>query len=1056
MPGTPPDAAIDPSQSPPPPPPPRVVAGRYRLDRVLGRGGMATVHLAHDERHDALVAIKLMHGDLVSVVASDRFQREVRLTARLQHPHILPVLDSGVAEHDAGNAGGRVPFYTMPYVRGETLADRIARERQLPVADAVRITRQIADALAYAHHLGVVHRDIKPSNILLAGYPPERGTTGGATSEWYAMLADFGIARAIDTSAGDRLTDSGLALGTALYMSPEQSSADAVDGRSDVYSLGCVLYEMLAGAPPFHGPTPQAILARHAVDPVPRVHTVRATVGPALEGVIAQALAKVPADRFVDAAAFRDALAAVEQGTSGAVPSTGAAPIDVVSTAAAPTGGMSTAAAPTGAPPATRPASPRRSRFAGLGALAVAATAFALWRGASPSTALDESRVMVFPLRVSADARLGGSAGEDVATAVGNAVDGVERLRWIDGWRDMTAAQRADAGSLAGDDALSLARARRCGYFVRGSITPLSGDSVTVRLDLVRTRDDESVKTGTAHARRTDAWRAGLGAVNELLPTLIPGATNAAAASRKTVSEWATRPPAAVAEFLAGEAAFRRVRPADALGHYRDAVARDSTFALAALRGAQAASWSHVAGEVGALVQVALRQPLSDRYRHFASGTAAFDAGLADSAAAELRRAVAADPEMAVAWLQLGEVYTHLLPVEGDVDSAAADAFRRARAIDSSAADHLLHPIELAVRAGDVATAKPLAARLLAAAPDSGIAHEVEWLVRCAEGGPSKVDWADAVRRDATTVLQVARQAGLGAQRACAEAAYGAVLREYPATAVDAINYRWPALVGLQGALVARGATAAAVAQLDSGIVLPVANPLGGESVYLIGAGIVPAYAGPAQRIAARDSAAGGASSGRSPAPARLGQLAVWAASTGRGATAAAIADELDRRLAASADAVTPGATPGATPASTPASTPATDSALIRTARSAAALAAAATARTATDTVAAIAALTTVLAAPMSMDALAWSLPNARAAERLLLARLLAGRGEHRRALAVASVFDSVQPLIHVMYLPASLELRRASAAALRDADLAARFSRRIAAGRAGTPAAAP
>ncbi|MBV9879686.1 MAG: serine/threonine protein kinase, partial [Gemmatirosa sp.] len=275
------------------------LADRYVVERELGSGGMATVYLAHDRKHDARVAVKVLHRELASHVSGDRFQREIQITAQLQHPHILPVLDSGTVDG--------LPFYTMPFVDGETLAQRLERERQLPVADAVRIARQVADALGYAHARGFVHRDIKPSNILLAGYPPKAGTA----SEWYAMLADFGIARAVDTHAADRITDSGIAVGTALYMSPEQASGDRVDGRSDVYALGCVLYEMLAGAPPFTGATPQAVLARHAVDPPPSLRTVRRTVSPGLEQAVARALAKVPADRFADAAAFRDALGAV-------------------------------------------------------------------------------------------------------------------------------------------------------------------------------------------------------------------------------------------------------------------------------------------------------------------------------------------------------------------------------------------------------------------------------------------------------------------------------------------------------------------------------------------------------------------------------------------------------------------------------------------------------------------------------------------------------------------------------------------------------------------------
>jgi TolB-like protein/Tfp pilus assembly protein PilF len=265
-----------------------ILADHYRIERELGRGGMATVYLAEDLKHGRRVALKVLRPEVSHAFGADRFHREIGIAGRLQHPHILSL-------HDSGDAGGTL-YYAMPFVKGESLRARLSRETQLDVTEAVGIASEVADALAYAHAAGVLHRDIKPENILL--------------SAGHAIVADFGIARALDQAGADRLTETGLTLGTPSYMSPEQASGSQVlDARSDLYALGCVLYEMLAGEPPFGGPTAQAVLARHALDPVPSLRTVRSTIPTALEGVVTKALAKVPADRFATVEQFHRALA---------------------------------------------------------------------------------------------------------------------------------------------------------------------------------------------------------------------------------------------------------------------------------------------------------------------------------------------------------------------------------------------------------------------------------------------------------------------------------------------------------------------------------------------------------------------------------------------------------------------------------------------------------------------------------------------------------------------------------------------------------------------------
>ena len=255
---------------------------------------MATVYLARDLKHDRLVAIKVLRPDFTASVGSGRFLREIRTAAQLQHPHILPL-------HDSGETNGLL-YYVMPFVEGESLRDRLNREHQLPLEEALRITRDVGDALVYAHGRGVVHRDIKPENILLSRSGDEAGG--------HALVADFGIALAASTTTEETLTQAGIAVGTPAYMSPEQASADrSLDGRSDQYSLGCVLYEMLVGHAPFLGATAQEILARHLRDPLPPLRTVRPELSGVVERVVQTALAKSPADRYPTVSAFTRALA---------------------------------------------------------------------------------------------------------------------------------------------------------------------------------------------------------------------------------------------------------------------------------------------------------------------------------------------------------------------------------------------------------------------------------------------------------------------------------------------------------------------------------------------------------------------------------------------------------------------------------------------------------------------------------------------------------------------------------------------------------------------------
>jgi TolB-like protein/predicted Ser/Thr protein kinase len=263
---------------------------RYRVKRELGRGGMAIVYLAEDVPHGRDVAIKVLSPELGSSIDSERFKREIQIAARLSHPNILPAYDSG-------SANG-LHYYVMPFIEGESLRARLDRESQLAIEDAIALTCEVADALSYAHSQGIVHRDVKPENVLI--------------QSGHAVVADFGIARLLQDAGGEKLTATGISIGTAAYMSPEQFSGEKVDGRSDMYSLACMLYEMLVGQVPFTGPNAMAVMARHTMQPVPSIRLVRASVPESVEEVIMRALEKVPADRFATVNEFKDALLAGE------------------------------------------------------------------------------------------------------------------------------------------------------------------------------------------------------------------------------------------------------------------------------------------------------------------------------------------------------------------------------------------------------------------------------------------------------------------------------------------------------------------------------------------------------------------------------------------------------------------------------------------------------------------------------------------------------------------------------------------------------------------------
>ncbi len=451
-------------------PPPELVtalADRYRLDRELGHGGMATVYLAEDLKHHRQVAIKVLRPEPSAVLGPERFEREIATLARLAHPHILPLHDLGLIEV----RGQRLPYFVMPFIAGDSLRQRLQREHQLPVDTALGIARGLALAIDGAHQSGILHRDLKPENILMAGDEP--------------LIADFGIARAIDAAGGERLTETGLVIGTAAYMSPEQAAGSRdLDERSDGYSLACVVYEMLAGEPPFTGPTPQAVIARRFTGRVPSISQIRERIPPEVDQVFARALARTPADRFATAAAFVQALGTAA--ASGTVPS-----------------GDRTALMTTERAPALRA---RRIRAVVLVA-AGAVIGLGIWlRGGRTPVSLDANLVAVAPFDVFEPSLQ--VYHEGFVDLLSRGIDGAGPLRTV----APTLAIRRWTGRSDRASAIDLGRRTGAALVVIGQVTP-TGPADTRVLDTLTTtglavallhlqRWPDSAETGLRLARR--------------------------------------------------------------------------------------------------------------------------------------------------------------------------------------------------------------------------------------------------------------------------------------------------------------------------------------------------------------------------------------------------------------------------------------------------------------------------------------------------------------------------------------------------------------------------
>jgi tRNA A-37 threonylcarbamoyl transferase component Bud32/tetratricopeptide (TPR) repeat protein len=626
------------------------LSDRYRVERQVGQGGMATVFLAEDVKHHRRVAIKVLRAELSATLGTERFLREIELAAKLQHPHIVPVYDSGTADG--------VLYYVMPYVEGESLRDLMRREGRVPLSRAAEIIREAASGLEYAHGHGIVHRDVKPENIMLSG--------------GHAVVADFGIARAIDASraAEGHLTGAGMAIGTPAYMSPEQATADTVDARSDQYALACVFYELVTGKQAFAGPTMQAMLTNMLTGPRPRLSAMVDGIPPEVDGATQRALSTDPKHRFDSISGFARA---VTQETSGAAM-------------------------------ATRE-SRRWKRLAIVlpVLVAVAAATWAVFFGPGRRVVVSGAEtIAVVPFSVSGTGLEG--IGEGMVDLLSVNLDGVGPIRTIEPrsvlreWR-----RRVDAGQTGDlDDAIAVARNTRAASVLTGSIVTAGG---TARMnaelyDLDGARIGTAVidgpvdsvlvlADGLALALLRDIWKS-----REPLPSA--NATGITSASMP-----------AIRAYLRGERYHRRGEWDSAQVAFETAVAADSTFALAWYRLANTLGWKGLYNNPVALTASANAVRFSDSlpprmrsllvaYDFFSRGQ---NATAADSARAYLTRY----PQDADGWYLLGEAQYHGRGFRPLPPDDLREPFDRVLALDSSLAPAAIHPMELAVSSGDTA-----------------------------------------------------------------------------------------------------------------------------------------------------------------------------------------------------------------------------------------------------------------------------------------------------------------------------------------------------------------
>jgi TolB-like protein len=609
------------------------LGGDYRLEHELGGGGMSRVFVAEETRLARRVVVKVLPPELAAGVNAERFKREIQLAASLQHPHIVPVLSAGQA--------GELFWYTMPFIQGDSLRTKLAREGELPIPEAVRILRDVADALSYAHRLGVVHRDIKPDNVLISGH--------------HAVVTDFGVAKAISASTGESsLTSAGVALGTPAYMAPEQAAADPhVDHRADIYAVGAMAYEMLSGRPPFAEMSPQAVLAAHVTEAPAPVTTRRASVPPALAALVMRCLEKKAADRFQTADELHSQLELL----------------------ATPSGGTT----PTSAVPATAEHPRRawsRSRLAAGGVVLLAAAgALVAWLVLRSPVASAATRIAVMPFATATGDSELTRLGENLVVTLSANLEGVGDIRTVDGLTVLAQAKR----SLSADAAAALARRLNARSFVYGTLVPQQ-NGLRADFGLYATGSSEALARGSVVVPSHDV----AALTDSVTWALLRQIWRSGRAPTPTLAAVTTHSLSALREYLEGEQAIVHSQWKTAADAFARAIEADSTFWLAYWRYRYARGW--MLERYGRVDSIAVaryrehRQEIPERERKL------IEAGMADGTRAHLdalRDVTERFPDYLPGWMALGDWYFHSGGISGYSVSDTRAALERVVALDS-------------------------------------------------------------------------------------------------------------------------------------------------------------------------------------------------------------------------------------------------------------------------------------------------------------------------------------------------------------------------------------